>query len=114
MDDIEVTENDDDYYAFLNVARDVSIKLDKIYFIKFWRCFAIQATIEQINSAYKSLSRIYHPDKHTDPDKKKDAEVLFNRIKTAHAVLSDSEQRAIYDLIGTKGLQTEGWELLPK
>ena len=40
-----------------------------------------KATLEQINTAYKQFSRIYHPDKHTDPDKKKDAELLFNRIK---------------------------------
>ena len=71
-----------------------------------------QATTEQINSAYKNLSRVYHPDKHLDPTKKKDAEIIFNRIKTAHAILSNPEQRAIYDLLGTKGLHTDGWELI--
>lgn len=85
--------------------------------MKIKNCFAIsslilKATTEQINTAYKNLSRVYHPDKHQDQTKKKDAEVIFNRIKTAHAVLSSPEQRAIYDLLGTKGLQTDGWELI--
>jgi DnaJ homolog subfamily C member 11 len=71
-----------------------------------------KATLEQINAAYKTLSRVYHPDKHTDPAKKKDAELIFNRIKTAHAVLSNTEDRQIYDLLGTKGLKTDGWELI--
>jgi DnaJ homolog subfamily C member 11 len=74
--------------------------------------FRNQATAEQIQKQYKNLSRVYHPDKHTDPAKKKDAEMIFNRIKAAHAVLSDPEQRSIYDLLGTKGLKTDGWELI--
>lgn len=46
----------------------------------------LQATLEQINASYKSLSRMYHPDKHNDPSKKQDAEMIFNRIKKAHSV----------------------------
>lgn len=60
------------------------------------------------------MSRIYHPDKHTDPAKKKDAEVLFNRTKKAYEVLLDPHQRAIYDSLGQKGLETEGWELVSR
>lgn len=44
--------------------------------------------------------------------KKKQAEIIFNRIKIAHKTLSDPEKRQIYDLLGTKGLHTEGWELM--
>lgn len=40
--------------------------------------------------------------------------MIFNRIKTAHAVLSNPSDRQIYDLLGTKGLKTEGWSLIPK
>ncbi|CRK99107.1 CLUMA_CG012095, isoform A [Clunio marinus] len=94
MDDAELLEVDDDYYAFLNLPRD--------------------ATLEQINTAYKQLSRQFHPDKHIDPAKKKDAEMIFNRIKTAHAVLSSPEDRQIYDLLGTKGLRTDGLQLIPR
>lgn len=74
----------------------------------------MQATNEEITSSYKYLSRIYHPDKHTDPAKKKDAELLFNRTKRAYEVLTDPHKRAIYDSLGEKGLQTEGWELVSR
>ena len=58
------------------------------------------------------MSRTYHPDKHIDPIAKKNAEVIFNKLKTAHQILTDPEKRNIYDLLGMKGLQTEGWELI--
>ena len=60
------------------------------------------------------MSRIYHPDKHTDPLRKKEAEVLFNKTKKAYEVLSDPHKRAIYDSLGTKGLETEGWEVVQR
>ncbi|XP_023162499.1 dnaJ homolog subfamily C member 11 [Drosophila hydei] len=85
-------ELDENYYTFLNLPRD--------------------ATTEQINTAYRKQSRIYHPDKHTDPDSKKEAEIMFNRTKRAYEVLSDPQQRAIYDSVGEKGLKTEGWEIV--
>ncbi|XP_059622338.1 dnaJ homolog subfamily C member 11 [Phlebotomus argentipes] len=83
---------EEDYYTFLNVPRN--------------------ATTEQINTAYRHLSRIYHPDKHVaDVRKKIEAEALFNRLKTAYEVLSDPHKRAIYDSLGVKGLETDGWEV---
>lgn len=122
MDDAEILEVDDDYYAFLNLPRDVrSTWVQSL--INFFTGFLTfrnslldytQATLEQINAAYKTLSRVYHPDKHTDPAKKKDAELLFNRVKTAHAVLSNPEDRQIYDLLGTRGLRTDGLQLIPR
>lgn len=71
-----------------------------------------QATTDEINAAYRNLSRIYHPDKHLDAEKKEKAELLFNRTKKAYEVLSDAHKRAIYDSLGVKGLQTEGWEVV--
>ncbi|XP_054739909.1 dnaJ homolog subfamily C member 11 [Anastrepha obliqua] len=87
--DNELEEN---YYTFLNLPQD--------------------ATGEQINAAYRKLSRIYHPDKHIDLESKKKAEQLFNRTKRAYEVLSDPHKRAIYDCVGQKGLRTDGWELV--
>nr|CAG4648550.1 EOG090X03AJ [Polyphemus pediculus] len=46
--------------------------------------------------------------------RKKEAEVLFNKTKKAHEVLSDPHKRAIYDSLGTKGLETEGWEIVQR
>lgn len=62
----------------------------------------LQATPEEINSAYRRLSRMFHPDKHsTDrPNQQKWAEQIFNKVKEAYEVLSDSHKRAIYDTLG--------------
>ncbi|XP_067633853.1 dnaJ homolog subfamily C member 11 [Eurosta solidaginis] len=87
--DNELEEN---YYTFLNLP--------------------IDATSDQINAAYRKLSRIYHPDKHVDVESKQKAEQLFNRTKRAYEVLSDPHKRAIYDSVGQKGLRTDGWELV--
>lgn len=87
--DNELEEN---YYTFLNLPKD--------------------ASTDQINASYRKLSRIYHPDKHTEPGKKQKAELMFNRTKKAYEVLSDPHKRAIYDSVGEKGLRTDGWELV--
>ncbi|XP_003702480.1 dnaJ homolog subfamily C member 11 isoform X1 [Megachile rotundata] len=85
---------EDDYYTFLNIPRN--------------------ATQEEINNAYRRQSKLYHPDKHVDPVHKKEAEVLFNRTKVAYKVLSNPHQRAIYDSVGIRGLQTDGWEIVER
>ncbi|XP_014784866.1 dnaJ homolog subfamily C member 11 isoform X2 [Octopus bimaculoides] len=83
----------EDYYAWLNVDR--------------------KASLEEINNAFRRLSKIYHPDKHHgDPEKKK-AEIMFSKIKKAHEVLSDKHTRTIYDIYGEKGLEC-GMELVSK
>lgn len=43
-----------------------------------------QATDEDIGNAYRRLSRLYHPDKHMNPDRKKEAEILFGKTKKAY------------------------------
>ncbi|XP_050737398.1 dnaJ homolog subfamily C member 11-like [Eriocheir sinensis] len=87
-------EEGDDYYTFLNIPRN--------------------ATDDEINNAYRRLSRLYHPDKHTDPDRKVEAELLFSKTKRAYEVLSDGHMRAIYDNLGTAGLETQGWEIVQR
>ncbi|XP_012264021.2 dnaJ homolog subfamily C member 11 [Athalia rosae] len=96
MDDDSDGDNviEEDFYTFLNLPRN--------------------ATTDEINNAYRRLSRLYHPDKHVDPILKKEAEILFNRTKKAYKVLSDDHQRAIYDSLGTRGLETEGWEIVQR
>lgn len=68
--------------------------------------------MDEINAAYRTLSRTYHPDKHVNVEHKQKAELLFNRTKRAYEVLSDPHKRAIYDSLGVKGLATEGWEIV--
>jgi DnaJ family protein C protein 11 len=42
------------------------------------------ATDEEISAAYKRLSRMYHPDKHLEEEKRKTAEIMFNKLKNAY------------------------------
>ncbi|VVC94341.1 unnamed protein product [Leptidea sinapis] len=84
---------EDNYYQLLNISKT--------------------ATPEEINSAYRRFSRMFHPDKHsTDPNKQKWAEQIFNKVKEAYEVLSDSHKRAIYDTLGKRGLEVDGWEII--
>ncbi|CAG0884656.1 unnamed protein product [Darwinula stevensoni] len=73
----------------------------------------MNASQDEINAAYRRLSRLYHPDKHSE-QKKNNARQLFNKTKTIYEVLSDPHKRAIYDTLGVKGLQLEGWEMIPR
>jgi len=45
---------------------------------------SFQATSEEINKAYKTRSLIFHPDRHTDEQTKKDAEKIFVKLRKAH------------------------------
>ena len=99
------------------------------------------------------MSKLYHPDKHQDPVKQKQAELIFNRTKKAYEgikiclclffhplllcfikfytinahdltfncfiffwnlVLIDAHKRAIYDTLGSKGLETDGWDIVQR
>ncbi|NRR31800.1 TonB family protein [Oxalobacteraceae bacterium] len=63
------------HYESLNVTRD--------------------APPEVIRAAYRSLSQKHHPDKNLG---NRDAARVMSRLNTAYSVLSDSDQRAQYDL----------------
>ncbi|KAL5013903.1 hypothetical protein ScPMuIL_008173 [Solemya velum] len=83
-----------DYYSLLNVNKE--------------------ATSQEINNAFRKLSRLFHPDKHIDPAKKKYAESMFGKLKKAHEVLTDTHRRAVYDTYGEKGLEMEGMEVVSR
>ena len=51
---------------------------------------------DEIQRAYRTLARRYHPDVNKDPE----AEERFKEINEAFSVLSDPEQRARYDRFG--------------
>jgi curved DNA-binding protein len=65
-----------DFYSLLGVSRD--------------------ASTEDIQRAYRTLARRYHPDVNSDPA----AEDRFKEISEAYEVLSDPETRARYDRFG--------------
>ncbi|KAL4658568.1 hypothetical protein GN956_G3177 [Arapaima gigas] len=83
-----------DYYSLLNVRRET--------------------TSEELKSSYRRLCMLYHPDKHRDPELKRQAEKLFNVVHQAYEVLSDPQSRAIYDIYGKRGLEVEGWEVVER
>uniref|UniRef100_A0A1A8J2D5 DnaJ homolog subfamily C member 11 n=1 Tax=Nothobranchius kuhntae TaxID=321403 RepID=A0A1A8J2D5_NOTKU len=86
--------NTQNYYSLLNVRKE--------------------ATLEELKSSYRRLCMLYHPDKHRDPELKRQAEQLFNQVHQAYEVLSDAHSRAIYDIFGKKGLEVEGWEVVER
>ncbi|OLL26876.1 DnaJ-related protein spj1 [Neolecta irregularis DAH-3] len=71
-----------DYYEILGVSRD--------------------ATDKQIKAQYRKLSKRWHPDKNPNVD---EAQQKFVELAQAYEVLSDSEQRDIYDRYGEEGLK---------
>ncbi|AEO63608.1 dcdbf586-cc7e-45f2-9785-e37a123c343c [Thermothielavioides terrestris] len=61
-----------------------------------------QASDRQIKSAYRQLSKKYHPDKNpNDPT----AHEKFVQVSEAYEALSDPESRRIYDQYGHEGLK---------
>lgn len=71
-----------DYYEILGVSRD--------------------ASEQEIKKKYKRLAMKYHPDRNQD---NKDALARFKNIQEAYEVLSDAQQRSIYDQYGHAGLE---------
>src|ERR1700744_3487830 len=65
-----------DYYEVLGVARD--------------------ATGEELQRAFRTLARRYHPDVNSDPS----AEDRFKEINEAYHVLADPDMRSRYDRFG--------------
>ncbi len=58
------------------------------------------ATDAQIKKAYNKLSKIWHPDKHPEPEAKKKASEKFQEINQAKETILNPESRKIYDDIG--------------
>ena len=67
-----------DYYAILGVPKTAAAK--------------------DIKSAYRKLARKWHPD--ANPDNARQAEEKFKDISEAYEVLSDTEKRSKYDVLG--------------
>jgi tetratricopeptide (TPR) repeat protein len=56
------------------------------------------ATLEAIKDGYRKKVREWHPDRHHDPAKKQESEVMMKKINTAMEILGDPEKRRAYDL----------------
>jgi len=64
-----------------------------------------KATEKEIKSAYRALSKKYHPDKNPGDD---DAHHKFIEVGEAYEILSDNEKRSTYDKYGHDGLKNGG------
>src|ERR1700750_2048842 len=60
------------------------------------------ASADEIKKAYRKLVSETHPDKHPDDQA---AEERFKQIAQANEVLSDTEKRQQYDLLGEAGMR---------
>ncbi|ERF68395.1 hypothetical protein EPUS_03713 [Endocarpon pusillum Z07020] len=59
----------------------------------------VQASADQVKSAYRKQALKHHPDKAT-PETKDEAHAKFQEIAFAYAILSDSRRRTRYDATG--------------
>ncbi len=64
------------------------------------------ATDEEIKRAYRKAAMKWHPDRNTGAEEV--ARATFQEIKDAYAILSDAEQRKVYDTVYAE--QMRGWE----
>jgi hypothetical protein len=55
------------------------------------------ASLSEIQKAFRKKALLLHPDKHTSEDSKAKAEIEFKVLNSAHQILSDSESRKKYD-----------------
>jgi molecular chaperone DnaJ len=63
------------------------------------------ASEADVKKAYRRLAMEYHPDRNPDDP---DAEEKFKEASNAYAILSNKDQRALYDRFGHEGLRRGG------
>jgi len=64
------------------------------------------AELSTIKRAYRKMSLKWHPDKHTDPEAKREAEIMFVLIIKAYQALTDEAMRENYQKYGNP----DGWQ----
>ncbi|PLP97648.1 J domain-containing protein [Cupriavidus pauculus] len=64
------------------------------------------ATLEEIKLAYRRAAMKWHPDR--NPGREADAHAAFQQIRDAYSILSDAEQRQVYDEVFEREMRR--WE----
>ncbi|MHA2089662.1 MAG: molecular chaperone DnaJ [Candidatus Kariarchaeaceae archaeon] len=64
------------------------------------------ATEKEMKRAYRKKAMQFHPDKYEGP--KQEGEVKFKELNEAYSILSDSQQRTMYDRFGHEGVGAAG------
>ncbi|MGH9719471.1 MAG: J domain-containing protein [Bryobacteraceae bacterium] len=60
---------------------------------------AASASTDAIHKAYRNLTRLVHPDSHTDNELRRLAECQMRRLNDVYEVLRDPEKRSRYDAV---------------
>ncbi|MEV8473700.1 J domain-containing protein [Ralstonia sp. UNC404CL21Col] len=61
------------------------------------------ATLDEIKRAYRRAAMKWHPDR--NPGREAEAYAAFQEIREAYAILSDAEQRRVYDKVFAQEMQ---------
>lgn len=61
------------------------------------------ATLDDIKRAYRRAAMKWHPDR--NPGRESEAHAVFQEVRAAYAILSDAEQRQIYDDVFEREMQ---------
>ncbi len=75
--------------------------------LSYYEILEVSTTADKktIKTAYRKMAKIYHPDKNQGDT---EAEAKFKLCNEAYQVLSDEQQRSVYDRYGKEGLQNGG------
>lgn len=68
--------------------------------VDFYEVLGLQrgASVSQVKDAYRKMARTWHPDRYSDPVKKREAERKMKNINRAYDVLTDPEKKQLYDM----------------
>lgn len=81
------------FNGFGNVAKLISNYIDAAWYYPIHQSVCLsfiylsygpQATQEELKASYRRLCMLYHPDKHRDPELKRQAEQLFTYVHQAY------------------------------
>lgn len=95
-------------YRILGLETNVNIIILKHHFCEniYKFCNYSKASEADIRKQYFKLSRIYHPDRHSNAKELQQIAIQhFRAIEYAKTILLEPEKRLIYDILGYKGLQ---------
>ena len=94
--DVDKYLNEEDYYTILGVEK--------------------QATMSEIEKAFRKLSLKWHPDKQKFKDEslRENSTIIYKKLNEAKEVLCNDDKRQIYDKFGLEGLKNNGPEMNPE
>lgn len=98
--------------AKVSIAREmIQHAYDSLELQNYYELLGVghSSTTEEIKKAYFGLAKLYHPDRHSDPelaDMKQTLETLFESINEAFSILSVQGKRNQYNLDLSSGTKT--------